>query len=204
MYWLFTLRIEVIFEHSILSFNSKLLWIYRIFAAFIPSMLWIIWIYLSFNDLKPHHLNNRYQFCFPLKFKNQTWALHIAAGLAWIDLIFSAIAVYIFIYKLYQVTQLSNGNMIENNISKSDDTGYTKMDEDSPTILHQKKKSTYSKFRQSLLSPTKISQKWINTIRKSTVLCIIGMMMLYIMYYIYIVLHCILCLYIHFFALFYN
>eukprot|EP01084_Bolivina_argentea_P067550 122996_1 len=162
MYWLFTLRVEVIFQHSSLALNTTYLWIYRIISLTIPSVLWSIWIYQSFIDLKPHKLS-KYSHCFPITFRNINIASHIAGALAWTDLIFSGFAVAIFIFKLYQVTNLANNNMSDNlpiNISNS-------------SLTNNKK---YTKFRQSLLSPTKVSQKWINTIRKSTILCIIAIL----------------------------
>eukprot|EP01084_Bolivina_argentea_P067552 123000_1 len=170
MYWLFTFQAEALVEHSAITFNTKWLWIYRYTSALVPSLLWSIWIYQSFIDFKPHKLS-QYSHCFPTRFRNINIASHIGTILVWTDVWFTGFALGIFVYKLYHATNLVNNYTINNTPNNSNSS--LRNGEKCTEHLTRDHNSPYNKFKKSLLCSESTNQEWINTIRKSTILCLI-------------------------------
>ena len=54
MYWLFSYRLQYIFDNTSLKINKYILMIFRISCLIIPTVLWTLWVYYSYNDLTPH------------------------------------------------------------------------------------------------------------------------------------------------------
>ena len=99
MYYLFTYRIDLIFKHTLYEISPLPLTVYRILCAIIPTTFWLIWIYLSWDDLVPHDTdsaNSQYQYCFPRHFKEQHLKLSevtsVCIGIT--DMIFSGILLH--------------------------------------------------------------------------------------------------------------
>eukprot|EP01083_Nonionella_stella_P031044 85048_1 len=159
MYYLFTFRIELIFEHTAYQISRFWLTIYRIFCFVLPSLLWSIWIYLSWNDIRPHLTDSaqpQYQYCFPQAFKYSSvyLAQHIACCIAITDLLFSGVPLFLFIFKYHQVTCL---------IKENNDL-YTALTTQEPHNIQQ----------QTIHNQHKSIVKHIGIIRKSTMLVIIA------------------------------
>eukprot|EP00484_Ammonia_sp_Unknown_P016523 CAMPEP_0197038134 /NCGR_PEP_ID=MMETSP1384-20130603/15139_1 /TAXON_ID=29189 /ORGANISM="Ammonia sp." /LENGTH=608 /DNA_ID=CAMNT_0042468529 /DNA_START=126 /DNA_END=1952 /DNA_ORIENTATION=- len=134
MYYLFTFRVELIFKHTNYELSAVSLTVYRVFCFVVPTVLWSIWVYLSWDDIKPHPTDtsdSQYQYCFPVHWKEDTLASqhkinfylaeHIMASIAICDLIFSAIPLMLFIYKYCQVTSLYRTSKIITNINDNGD-----------------------------------------------------------------------------------
>ena len=106
MYYLFTYRIDLIFKHTVYEISPLPLTVYRILCAIVPTTFWVIWIYLSWDDLTPHDTdstNPQYQYCFPKEFKDQHLKLSaitsVCDGIA--DMVFSGILFQCFLCALY-------------------------------------------------------------------------------------------------------
>ena len=160
MYLLYLLRMQKMFEDSALSINKLFLWIYKICIVTLPTLLVSIWIYSNISNIQPQRVQ-QYEICAPP-------ASDIDSLIIWNDLILSFILLCIYIFKLHQITSLTLLNSMSDRLPILKRC-VSENDQD-PNSNH-----SHSKYNQSLLSPRKIGQKWSKTMRKSTILCLIGM-----------------------------